>query len=155
GLGKIGAYDFPIQLNDTTRAYFKAEIELQPPQIGADMRAILAATPDDAAVQRLWAVNPGWNGVMRTTCVPTQIEGGHAPNALPQHVRANVNCRILPNTPVAEVQKQLATVMGDDKISIKPIGDVGTPTTPPALSQQIMGPVRKVADAMWPGIPIV
>lgn len=155
GLAKIGAYNFPIQLNDTTRAYFKAEMELQTPQIGADMRAILATPADDAAVQRLWAINPGWKGVMRTTCVPTQIEGGHAPNALPQHVQANVNCRILPNTPVEEVRKQLAEVMGEDKISIKPVGEVGTPTTPPPLSGQIMEPVRKVADRIWPGVAIV
>ena len=59
GLAKIGAYSFPVQLNDTTRAYFKSEIELQPPQVGADMRAILATPPDDAAVERLWAINPG------------------------------------------------------------------------------------------------
>lgn len=155
GLARIGAYNFPIQLNDVTRAYFKAEIELQSPQIGADMRAILATPPDEAAVQRLWSINPGWNGVMRTTCVPTQIEGGHAPNALPQHVHANVNCRILPNTPVDEVKKQLVQVMGEDKISIRPVGEIGTPTTPPPLSTQIMDPVRKVADRIWPGVAIV
>jgi acetylornithine deacetylase/succinyl-diaminopimelate desuccinylase-like protein len=155
GLAKIGAYDFPIQLNETTRAYFKSEIELQSAQIGADMRAILATPPDEAAVQRLWAINPGWNGVMRTTCVPTQISGGHAPNALPQHVRANVNCRILPNTPVDEVRKQLVQVMGDDKIAIKPVGEGGAATMPPILSTQIMGPVRKVAEVIWPGVAIV
>jgi len=155
GLARIGAYNFPIQLNDVTRAYFKAEIELQSPQIGADMRAILATPPDEAAVQRLWAINPGWNGVMRTTCVPTQIEGGHAPNALPQHVHANVNCRILPNTPVDEVRKQLVQVMGEEKISIKPVGEIGTATAPPPLSPQIMEPVRKVADRIWPGVAIV
>jgi len=155
GLAKIGAYNFPIQLNDTTRAYFKAEIELQTPQIGADMRAVLADPPDDAAVQRLWAINPGWNGVMRTTCVPTQIEGGHAPNALPQHVHANVNCRILPNTPVAEVQKQLAAVVGDDKILFKPVGEIGTTTTPPTLSAQMLKPVREVAERIWSGVAIV
>lgn len=155
GLEKIGAYNFPIQLNDTTRAYFKSETELQMPQIGADMRAILASPPDDGAAQRLWAINPGWNGVMRTTCVPTQIAGGHAPNALPQHVQANVNCRILPNTPVEEVRKQLAQVMRDDKISIKPVGEIGSPTMPPPLSVQIMAPVRNVADRIWPGVAIV
>jgi acetylornithine deacetylase/succinyl-diaminopimelate desuccinylase-like protein len=138
-----------------TRAYFKAEIELQSPQIGADMRAILATPPDEAAVQRLWAINPGWNGIMRTTCVPTQIEGGHAPNALPQHVHANVNCRILPNTPVDEVRKQLVQVMGEEKISIKPVGEIGMATAPPPLSPQIMEPVRKVADRIWPGVAIV
>jgi acetylornithine deacetylase/succinyl-diaminopimelate desuccinylase-like protein len=119
------------------------------------MRAILATPPDEAAVQRLWAINPGWNGIMRTTCVPTQIEGGHAPNALPQHVHANVNCRILPNTPVDEVRKQLVQVMGEEKISIKPVGEIGIATAPPPLSPQIMEPVRKVADRIWPGVAIV
>jgi len=155
GLAKIGAYDFPIQLNETTRAYFKSEIELQPPQIGADMRAVLATPPDEAAVQRLWAINPGWNGIMRTTCVPTQVTGGHAPNALPQHVRANVNCRILPNTPVEEVRKQLVQVMGDDKIAIKAVGEGSSTTVPPALSTRIMGPVRQLAERIWPGVAIV
>ena len=155
GLAKIGAYDFPIQLNETTRAYFKSEIELQSPPIGADMRAILATPPDESAVQRLWAINPGWNGIMRTTCVPTQVSGGHAPNALPQHVRANVNCRILPNTPVEEVRKQLVQVMGDDKIAIKAIGEGSSTTTPPTLSTRIMGPVRQIAERIWPGVAIV
>jgi len=155
GLGKLGSYSFPIRLNDTTRAYFTTQIELVAPAMGADMRAILAATPDQAAAQRLWTVNPAWNGIMRTTCVPTQIEGGHAPNALPQHVRANVNCRILPDTPIAEVQKQMASVMGDDKIAIKPVGQIGTPTAPPQLSAQIMKPVRDVAERIWPAVAIV
>jgi acetylornithine deacetylase/succinyl-diaminopimelate desuccinylase-like protein len=154
-MARIGAYNFPVQLNDTTRAYFKAQIELQPPAIGADMRAVLADPQDEAAVQRLWAINPGWNGAIRTTCVPTQIEGGHAPNALPQHVRVNVNCRILPNTPVEAVQKRLVELAGNDKIAIKPVGELGTPTTPPPLSAQIMDPVRKVADRIWPGVAIV
>ena len=155
GLARIGAYAFPVQLNDTVRAYFTAEMELQPQPIAADMRAVLATPPDDAAVRRLWVLNPAWNGVMRTTCVPTEIQGGHAPNALPQHVQVNVNCRILPSTPIAEVQKQLIEVMDDDKIAIKPVGEIGSPTTPPPLSAQIMGPVRKVADEIWPGVAIV
>jgi acetylornithine deacetylase/succinyl-diaminopimelate desuccinylase-like protein len=155
GLAKIGAYDFPIQLNDTVRAYFKAQIELQPPTIGADMRAVLASPPDLAAEQRLWTINPSWNGITRTTCIPTQIEGGHAPNAIPQHVRANVNCRILPAGTVEDVQRQLVQVMGDPAISIKPIGELGSPTTPPPLSAQVMQPVRKLAEQIWPGVAIV
>src|SRR3984885_1368226 len=95
GLAKLGAHDFAIALNQATRGYFEAEAKLMPPEVGADMRAVLKNPPDEAAAERLWAVNPGWNGSLRTTCVVTEIEGGHAPNALPQHVRANVNCRIL------------------------------------------------------------
>jgi len=155
GLAKLGAYNFPVALNAATRAYFTAEAKLMPPEVAADMRAVLANPEDEAAVERLWAVNPGWNGSLRTTCVVTEIEGGHAPNALPQHVRANVNCRILPGVPIADVQKQLANVLGDAKISVAPTGDPGMQSSPPPLTEHIMDPVVKVADGLWPGVAIV
>jgi acetylornithine deacetylase/succinyl-diaminopimelate desuccinylase-like protein len=119
------------------------------------MRAVMKNPRGEAAAERLWAVNPGWNGALRTTCVVTEISGGHAPNALPQHVRANVNCRILPGVPIAEVQKDIVSVLGDDKISVAPTGESGMQSPPPPLSESIMAPVRKIADTLWPGVAIV
>jgi acetylornithine deacetylase/succinyl-diaminopimelate desuccinylase-like protein len=155
GLARLGAYNFPVALNAATRGYFTAEAKLVPPETAADMRAVLANPEDEAAVERLWAVNPGWNGSLRTTCVVTEIEGGHAPNALPQHVRANVNCRILPGVPITDVQKQIVSVLGDDKISVAPTGDPGMQSPPPPLTEHIMDPVVRVADSLWPGVAIV
>jgi acetylornithine deacetylase/succinyl-diaminopimelate desuccinylase-like protein len=155
GLTRLASYNFPIALNQATRGYFEAEAKLVTPQIAADMRAVLQDPADEAAAERLWAVNPGWNGSLRTTCVVTEITGGHAPNALPQHVRANVNCRILPGVPIADVQRQLVSVLGDAQISVSPTGDPGTQSPPPPLSEHIMDPVRDVADTIWPGVAIV
>jgi acetylornithine deacetylase/succinyl-diaminopimelate desuccinylase-like protein len=155
GLAKLGAHDFALALNQATRGYFEAEAKLMPPEVAADMRAVLKNPPDEAAAERLWAVNPGWNGSLRTTCVVTEIEGGHAPNALPQHVRANVNCRILPGVPISEVQEEIVRVLGDGKISVSPTGEAGMQAPPPPLSERIMGPVRKVAGSIWPGVAIV
>jgi acetylornithine deacetylase/succinyl-diaminopimelate desuccinylase-like protein len=155
GLAKLGAHDFAIALNQATRGYFEAEAKLMPPEVAADMRAVLKNPPDEAAAERLWAVNPGWNGSLRTTCVVTEIEGGHAPNALPQHVRANVNCRILPGVPISEVQEEIVRVLGDAKIGVSPTGEAGMQAPPPPLSDRIMGPVRKVAESIWPGVAIV
>jgi acetylornithine deacetylase/succinyl-diaminopimelate desuccinylase-like protein len=155
GLAKLGAHDFAIALNQATRGYFEAEAKLMPPEVAADMRAVLKNPPDEAAAERLWAVNPGWNGSLRTTCVVTEIEGGHAPNALPQHVRANVNCRILPGVPISEVRDEIVRVLGDGKISVSPTGEAGMQAPPPPLSERIMGPVRKVAESIWPGVAIV
>ena len=155
GLTKLGAHNFPIALNQTTRGYFEAQGKLAPPEVAADMRAVLQDPPDEAAAERLWAVNPGWNGSLRTTCVVTEITGGHAPNALPQNVHANVNCRILPGVPVAEVQKEIVRVLGDDKISVAPTGELGFQSPPPPLTEHIMGPVRKIAAEIWPGVAIV
>lgn len=155
GLAKLGAHNFAIALNQATRGYFEAEAKLVSPEIAADMRAVLKTPADEAAAERLWAVNPGWNGSLRTTCVVTEITGGHAPNALPQHVRANVNCRILPGVPVADVQKEIVAVLGDEKISVAPTGELGMQSPPPPLSENIMAPVRKVAESIWPGVAIV
>jgi acetylornithine deacetylase/succinyl-diaminopimelate desuccinylase-like protein len=155
GLARLGAHNFAIALNQATRGYFEAESKLVSPEIAADMRAVMKSPPDEAAAERLWAVNPGWNGTLRTTCVATEISGGHAPNALPQHARANVNCRILPGVPIADVQREIASVVGDDKISVAPTGEPGTQAPPPPLSEHIMAPVRKVAGSIWPGVAIV
>jgi acetylornithine deacetylase/succinyl-diaminopimelate desuccinylase-like protein len=155
GLARLGAHNFPIALNAATRGYFDAQTKLVAPDVAADMRAILQSPPDEAAAQRLWAVNPGWNGSLRTTCVVTQISGGHAPNALPQHARANVNCRILPGVPIAEVQAEIARVLADDQITVAPTGDPGIQSPPPALTDRILGPVHRVAASIWPGVPVV
>ena len=155
GIEKLGAYNFPVALNEATRGYFEAESKLAPAPIASDMRTVLDHPHDDAAVERLWAANPGWNSMLRTTCAATQIAGGHAPNALPQHVQANVNCRILPGVPIASVQEQIVNVLSDAKIAVAPTGDTGIQSPPPPLTARIMGPVRTVADRIWPGVAIV
>src|SRR3546814_11506166 len=101
------------------------------------MRAVLADPADEAAAQRLWDINPSWNGMLRTTCVTTMINGGHAPNALPQQVSANVNCRILPGVAVASVQARLVEVLADPAITLAPAGELGTSSTPPQLTAAI------------------
>ena len=154
-LERLGAFQFPIRLNPVTRAYFGRQAELVAPELGRDMRAVLADPPDAAAADRLWNANPSWNSMLRTTCVATMIEGGHAPNALPQRVRANVNCRILPGEPVAAVQAQIQRVLGDEGIAVTRVGEEGLASTPPTLSEAVMGPVRAVAESIWPGVAIV
>jgi acetylornithine deacetylase/succinyl-diaminopimelate desuccinylase-like protein len=155
GLARLGTHDFPVALNEATRAYFEAQAKLSPADIASDMRAVLANPADEAAVERLWAVNPGWNGMLRTTCVATEIAGGHAPNALPQHAHANVNCRILPNVPIADVQAEIVRVLADDKITVAPVGEPGMQSPPPPLSARIMNPVHAVVGHIWPGVAIV
>ena len=154
GLARLGAHNFQIALNPATRGYFEAMAQMSAPAIAADMRAVLA-TQDEAAAERLWAVNPGWNGALRTTCVVTEINGGHAANALPQHVTANVNCRILPGVPIDTVRAEIVRTLADDQISVAPTGDPGMQSPPPALSPRILEPVRRVADTIWPNVPLV
>jgi acetylornithine deacetylase/succinyl-diaminopimelate desuccinylase-like protein len=155
GLARLGAHRFPVALNPVTRAYFEAMAKLSAPDVAADMRAVLHTPPDEAAAARLWAVNPLWNAMLRTTCIVSMIDGGHAPNALPQHVKANVNCRILPDVPVAEVQAEIVRVLADDAIKVVPTGEGGVQSPMPPLTEAILGPARRVAGTIWPGVAIV
>lgn len=152
---RIGAYQFPLRPNPVTRAYFQRQAELSEPALARDMQAVLADPPDEQAAQRLWARNPGWNGMLRTTCTPTMIDGGHAPNALPQRARANVNCRILPGEGVATVKAKLTELIADDRIALSLVGESGIDSKPPELTPAILDPVRKVAQRVWPGVAIV
>jgi acetylornithine deacetylase/succinyl-diaminopimelate desuccinylase-like protein len=155
GLTRLAAYQFPITWNQTTRAYFEAQAGMASPEVASDIRAVLANPQDAAAADRLWTADPNWNGMMRTTCTATQVEGGHAPNALPQRARANVNCRILPGVPIEAVQEDLRRVVADDGIRISLSGNRGLVAPVPPLTPWIMDPVKKAAAGMWPGIPII
>ncbi|MEO6076754.1 MAG: M20/M25/M40 family metallo-hydrolase [Dokdonella sp.] len=155
GISKIGAYQFPIALNPVTRSYFSTQAELSPASIANDMRAVLASPSDQAAADRLWDVNPGWNSMMRTTCVTTMINAGHAPNALPQRARANVNCRILPGSSVEATLDTLKTVVSDDKVAVTLAAEPSAKSIPPTLTPQILDPIKVVAEEIWPGVAIV
>jgi len=152
-LVRVGANDFPVELNPVTRSYFGAMAGLTPARAD-DFRA-LAANADAGAARRISDADPSWNSTMRTTCVATMISGGHAPNALPMNATANVNCRILPGHTVQEVQAELVRVVNDPKVAISLVGEPDPSTPPPPLSDAVMGPIRAAAARQWPNVPIL
>lgn len=153
GLARLARFNFPLQLNEVTRTYFERMANIQGGQIGADMSAVTRNPPDAAAEERLSAT-PYYNALMRTTCVATELEAGHAENALPQTARAVVNCRILPGQPVEEVGRTLERVIADNKVSLSEI-QPPKPSAPSPLVPEIMRPIEKITAEMWPGVPVV
>jgi len=155
GLARLAKFDFPVQLNEVTRAYFlkSAEVEADP-KTAADMRAVAQAAPDPAAAARLSAQLPYWNSMMRTTCVATMLAGGHATNALPQLASANVNCRILPGVSPNSVKDKLVEVLADPKIKVSFVGDA-TPSKPSPLRPDVMTVVESLTKEMFPGAVVV
>jgi acetylornithine deacetylase/succinyl-diaminopimelate desuccinylase-like protein len=153
GLVRLGKFDFPIKLNETTREWLERASRLEEAQVAADMRSVASAQPDPAAVGRLSA-KPVYNAQLRTTCVATMLEGGHAANALPQIARATINCRVLPGEPVEEVEKTLVRVLADDQISVTPTW-VHVSSAPSPLNPEIMKAIEKLTNEFWPGIPVI
>ncbi len=153
GLAHLAEYDFPVRLNEVTHSYFERMSALAGGQDGAAMKAILATPPDPPAVSQL-AATPLYNALLRTTCVATMIEGGHARNALPQLAAANVNCRLLPDESPENVLLTLHTVVADPAISIT-AGEAAVPAPASPLKPEIVGTVEKIVGQLWPGIPVI
>ena len=153
GLARLAKFEFPVRLNEVTTAYYERMAPLQSGQMAADMRAAAKKPPDRRALARLSA-SPYDNALLRTTCVATRLEAGHAENALPQTARAVVNCRILPGESPVEVRSTLIRVLNNRKISVAPIAEA-RPSDASPLRPDIMGALEKTTNEMWPGIPVV
>ncbi len=159
-LSRIAAFEFTVELNEVTRLYFDRMSGIETGQMAADMKGVARTPPDSAARKRL-AESPYVNALLRTTCVSTRLDAGHADNALPQRARALVNCRLLPGRDPEEVRKTLARVVGDDQVTVTgPVTEWEKPdkvvSAPPArLEPEVTRAVEAVSGRMWPGVPIV
>jgi acetylornithine deacetylase/succinyl-diaminopimelate desuccinylase-like protein len=161
-LTRLQAYSFPLKLNDVSRKYLEYSAQKAEGQRSADLLAAAKIPPDPQAVERL-SEDPNYNSVLRTTCVATMLSGGHAPNALPQAARANVNCRIFPGEEPEEVRQTLVRVIADPQIGVRLVeqhaadGSVIVPVSvlPSPVNGELMSAVEKIVTKMWPGVPVI
>jgi acetylornithine deacetylase/succinyl-diaminopimelate desuccinylase-like protein len=166
-LERIAHYTFPFELNDVTRDYFATESKIFSGQTAADMRAILKTPPDPEAIKRL-DQTPEYNATLRTTCVATRLDAGHANNALPQRAQAIVNCRIFPGHSKEEIRQDLIRVVNDPKVSVQYVGNGAEgqgeifdkapnmkALAPAPIQPEVMQALEQVAGRMWPGVPVV
>jgi len=162
-LSRLSQFQFPFELNEVTRAYYKSMSQIETAQRAADMAAILKEPPDLEAVARLSrdAID---NSLMHTTCVATRLSGGHANNALPQTAQANVNCRILPGHSLEETRQAIERVVANPKITVQFLesnnvlmdhGSDRHSLPPPAPLKEVFDPIRATVAEMWPGLKVV
>lgn len=161
-LTKLQGFSFPVKVSEITRNYFAQTALLSSGSLAADFRGVSKDLPDPEAIKRLSA-NPYYNSLLHTTCVATMLSGGHAPNALPQTARANVNCRIFPGEDREEVRKTLERVVADSKLKITVVADktsdgklvpnVAVPPSP--LLPDLKVALEATLATMWPGLPVV
>ncbi|MEX0943356.1 MAG: M20/M25/M40 family metallo-hydrolase [Pseudomonadales bacterium] len=152
-LQNLADYQFPVALNETTRAFFSASARTWPKTRADHARGLLVSPPTPESVAYFEQL-PAMNALLRTTCVATRLDAGHAENALPQRARATINCRILPGNDPEVIRARLAEVIDNTDITITPI-QAATPSDPSPLTEEIMGPITEITHAMWPGAEVV
>jgi acetylornithine deacetylase/succinyl-diaminopimelate desuccinylase-like protein len=152
-LDNLANFDFPVNLNEGTRIYFERSSKIESGQLAEDMKGIIKTPYDPASLERLSA-SPGYNAMLRTTCVATMINGGHAENALPQTATAIVNCRILPNDNPEKIKETLINVFDDKDITVT-AKNPAKPSPPSPMTPDVFTPIEKVTQKMWPGVPVI
>jgi len=153
---RVGAYHFPVALNEITRAYFERTAAVSTPEIAAAMRAIVA-NPSDSAAAATLSRNPAYASMLRTTCVATRLSGGHAYNALPQTATANINCRIVPTSTDTATMATLARVIADTgvKITYTLMPDAKFGVVPTPVPPELLTATTALTKQMWGDIPVI
>jgi acetylornithine deacetylase/succinyl-diaminopimelate desuccinylase-like protein len=151
-LQRLSQFDFPPRLNVVTRGYFERLAKVEAGVTAEAITALLAGSTDPNVLAPL-TNRPDYNAQMRTTCVPTLLEAGHAENALPQSARATVNCRILPAEPVADVEATLKRVINDEHVTLTPKG-VAVLSSPSSINPEVLQTVARLTAEMWPGVTL-
>jgi len=153
-LQRVADFHFPVELTDVTRGQLLGLAKLETPEVAKDMKAIVANPNDQAAAMRL-SEQPNYNALLRTTCVATEINGGHAENALPQHVKAVLNCRILPDSDPETVIASIKKAVNDSQVEIgwESLDAKKYPSSP--LRPELMKAIDEVVQQMWPGVTVM
>ncbi|HLH00358.1 MAG TPA: M20/M25/M40 family metallo-hydrolase [Bryobacteraceae bacterium] len=151
-LVRLSQFNFPMKVNEVTKAYFAGMAKIDTTGAGPDLAKV--ASGDQDAMKRIAAESPAWNSMLRTTCVATMLEGGHALNALPQLAAANVNCRVEGDDSLQYVMDTLNQTIADDQVKISVTNEEeNSPGSP--LRPDLMRAVSKITDSMWPGVVVL
>jgi acetylornithine deacetylase/succinyl-diaminopimelate desuccinylase-like protein len=151
-LGRLSQFGFPLKTNEVTRAYFHAMSGIEHGPVSADLAAV--AKGDTAAMRRVAEQSTPWNATLRTTCVATMLEGGHAVNALPQLAAATVNCRVMPDDSAAYVTETLQRVIADTAVTVT-ISGAPHPAPPSPMREDLFSAVSAATTELWPGVATV
>ncbi|MGH7537138.1 MAG: M20/M25/M40 family metallo-hydrolase [Gemmatimonadales bacterium] len=153
-LQRLASFEFPVRLSHITRAYLDRAAATMPPAVAADMRLAARLLPDSGAVARLSVQSAYFNAQLRTTCVATRLEAGHANNALPQRALAVVNCRLLPDDHPDSVGAALRRVVADPAVAVSLLDSV-VPSPPSPLAPDVLEPLERITAELWPGVPVI
>jgi acetylornithine deacetylase/succinyl-diaminopimelate desuccinylase-like protein len=158
-LTRLSGYEFPAQFTDGSRGYFAGMAKIQAAkgqsEVAAAMESFLRDPNDARAIALVAAKDPSWSATLRTTCVATMLDAGHATNALPQRARAVVNCRIFPGVTADAVRATLEQIAADPAVKVETLETRGPASPSPPLSAAVMAPIEKLAAEFWPGVPVL
>lgn len=130
-VAKVAAWQTPMRLNETTRAYFERLAKLSPPEAAARYNALLQPGKSDDAQEYLAINEPRMYSTLRTSISPNIIKGGYRSNVIPSEAEATLDIRAAPNEDLAWFFDEMKKVINDPAIEIVR-NQTGRPGAPPS-----------------------
>jgi acetylornithine deacetylase/succinyl-diaminopimelate desuccinylase-like protein len=150
-VGKLGTWETPMYLNETTRVYFDRLAGISPPDKAARYRALLDSQRSKQ-VQRYLAENePGLYSMLRTSVVPTMLKAGVGANVIPSEAEATLDIRAMPGEDITEFYDEMKRVIDDPAVKIVPIPATRPEAPPSRLDTAMYRALEQVSKRMYPG----
>jgi len=155
-VAKVGTWETPMRLNDTTRTYFEKLASISPPDKAARYNALL--DPKRAAeAQRYLKLNePQRYSMLRTSIVPTILKAGFRVNVIPSEAEATLDVRALPDENLDNLYAEMRKIIADPAVKIERVPGNDRPAGAPSrLDTEMFRALDRVNKRMFPGATLL
>src|SRR5215469_1479167 len=152
-VAKAGTWESPMRLNETTRRFFQQLARISPP----DKAQLYTHVEDPAVQQKLHEIEPGYYSMLRTSLVPTIINGGFRVNVIPAEAEATLDVRALPDENMTALKAQLAKLINDRQVEIvdRQTENLRPATPPSGLNTDAFHALERAQQKVFPGVPTI
>ena len=154
-IGKIGAYEAPVQFNSVTHGYFEGIAPLEDEETGKWLQALESPDRADHAARWVSNNNPIWNAMLRDTATPTMLQAGIRQNVVPSEARGVLNVRLLPGNQLDPLVGKLKQLVNDPQIRFETQPNGGEAAPSSSLESDLYSTIKIVSAREFAGAPVV
>jgi acetylornithine deacetylase/succinyl-diaminopimelate desuccinylase-like protein len=148
---RVGTWQTPMRLNDTTRTYFEKLATISSPEKAARYKDLVNPQRTAAAQRYLAEFEPAHNSMLHTSVVPTVLKAGIGPNVIPSEAEASIDIRTLPDEDLPQFMAQMTKIIGDPAVKIEPFYATRPPAPPSRLDTEMYHALEHAANRVYPG----
>jgi len=152
---KVGKWETPMRLNDTTRTYFEKLATISSPDRAARYNSLLNPQRAAAAQRYLAQYEPGRYSMLRTSVVPTMMKAGVGANVIPSEAEATLDIRALPDENISQFYAEMQKVIGDPEVRIMPLPATRPFSPASSLNTEMYRILEQVSRKMYPGSTVL
>jgi acetylornithine deacetylase/succinyl-diaminopimelate desuccinylase-like protein len=152
---RVGRWETPMRLNDTTRTYFEKLAAISAPDRSAAYKALLDPEKAAGAQKFLREQSPPEYSMLRTSVVPTLLKAGVGANVIPSEAEATLDIRALPGEDIRKFYADMEKVIGDPAVKIVPIPQTRPPSPASRIDTEMYRVMERVAATVYPGATVL